>query len=143
MPIVRSYGCPDCGHVMDVTLTMKQVNRKPPECPVCSERTNQIFKPVALGGSLRARAVALAQDIAAKDYGVADFQVDSHEGSTPKVRYKDQSAPPAQWGASREVIEGAIAMGREDRLKHGSALDLIKQEPDLIAISKQRAMKVW
>jgi len=118
----------------------------------------QEFKPVALGGSNRSRAVAIAQEIASQDYGVSDFNAVAREGEVPKVRYKDSSEiPKSQWtGPSatklqlgREALETAIALGRETRLKYGSGLDVLHSalkagtQPDLIANSKKNAIKVW
>jgi hypothetical protein len=42
-----------------------------------------------------------------------------------------------------------MAAGRQTRLKHGSGLDILQAnlksgvEPDLIEVSKRRAMRVW
>lgn len=167
MPIVRTYACQDCGHFMDVTLTMKQVNKAPPACPMCAGRTAQEFKPVAIGGSVATRARDLAYDIAEKDYHVRDMKPSTSREGMHDVRYQDltpgqitnvagqlrqavkqQTAlpphtPPSQWGTSPEVLQAAIDAGREQRLAYGSALDALKKEPDLIQISKARAMKVW
>jgi hypothetical protein len=47
------------------------------------------------------------------------------------------------------VLEGAIAAGRQMRVKHGSGLDVLQAnlksgaQKDLIEISKQRSVKVW
>jgi hypothetical protein len=141
---------------MEVTLSLEQWDAPAPECPQCAARTNQDFKPFAIGGSHRAKAVALAEDIAANDYHVADMQSDGREGGKPKVRYKDitpsdlpgapaaelQSAinrirrdgpalatpaPPSQWGGvSSEALATAVALGRETRLKHGNGLDILQ-----------------
>lgn len=110
----------------------------------------QEFKPVAIGGSIRSKAVAIAEDIADKDYHVADMQRDKY-AVAPTVRYKDQTStiPQSTWQAANATLEAAIASGRQTRLKHGSGLDVLQHnlktgtEPDLIAISKKRAMKVW
>lgn len=151
MPIVRTYACEDCNHMMEVTLSSEQWNDAPPSCPECAQRAmRQEFMPVAIGGSASARAHAIAEDIAAKDYHVADMQDDRKEGLAPKVRYKDQTPPtPSTWGIAAAAMEQAIASGRQTRLDFGSGLDVLQHnlktgaEPDLIAASKQRAMKVW
>jgi hypothetical protein len=111
----------------------------------------QEFKPVAIGGSVQSRASAIAEDIAANDYHVADMQKDKYE--PPKVRYKDQndraSSQRSTWTAANETLQAAITAGRENRLKYGSGLDILQRnlqtgaEPDLIAASKKRMMRVY
>lgn len=109
------------------------------------------FRPIALGGSIKARAVALAEDIAEKDYGVADFKSDGRDGGKPNVRYKDQKkTTPHQWGVANEALQTAIALGRQTRLRHGGdGLDMLQRalkegvQPDLIEQSKRQAMKIW
>ena len=109
----------------------------------------QEFKPVAIGGSVRSKAVKIAEDIAEKDYGVADMQVHGHEGLPPKVRYKDRPQTDAStWGASTQALEMAIAAGRANRLRYGSGLDVLQHnlktgvQPDLIELSKRRSIKL-
>ena len=156
MPIVRSYMCNECGHYMNVTLTAEQWDEPAPNCPRCNawdfkEPMQQDFKPAAIGGSVRSKAEKLTEDILEKDYHVGDIQRDRHEGVAPKVRYKDQNAPinSSTWGVAREALESAIASGRQNRLKHGSGLDVLQQnlkngtEPDLIELSKRRAMRIY
>jgi sarcosine oxidase delta subunit len=135
---------------MDVTLTMDQVDKPAPECPMCAQRTQQEFKPVALGGSNYARARKVAEDIAEKDYHVADMSEIKRQGDQRKVRYKDQSATSSSsWGIAQETLASAISAGRQSRLQHGSGLDILQAnlksgaEPDLIEISKRRSMKIW
>lgn len=156
MPIVRTYGCGDCGHFLEVTLTMEQVDDPPPDCPRCAARTQQEFKPVAIGGSVVGKAVKLAETIAHEDYGVADMQHDTRHGGTPKVRYKDQGNSLQQqqmstWGAPGGTLDAAISLGRQTRMANGgfSGVDTLQamlksgEQPDLIEASKRRAMKVW
>lgn len=151
MPIIRTYACEDCMHMMDVTLSMDQVDDPPPPCPICAMRTRQEFRPIALGGSATSRAHAIAEDIAANDYHVSDMDVGRKEGDRTKVRYKDQSRPvtPSQWSAAQETLERAVALGRTSRLKYGSGLDVLQQnlktgeQPDLIEVSKRRMIKLW
>jgi hypothetical protein len=146
--------CGDCGLHIEVTLSLDQWNEPAPECPQCAARTNQEFKPFAIGGSTRAKAVALAEDIAANDYGVADMQLDGRQGGRPKVRYQDRTAQtlrdagvstaglekairdtrgmaaqnPSQWGAvSSDTMQMAMALGRETRLKYGDGLDVLQK----------------
>ena len=151
-------------HVMDVVLSMDQVDDPPPPCPRCAMRGHppspgmpgygqmrQEFKPIAIGGSPTSRAHALAEDIAANDYHVSDMNVGRKEGDVTKVRYKDQrgTVPAAAWEASRETLEHAIAIGRQSRLQHGSGLDVLQAnlksgvEPDLIELSKRKSVKLW
>ena len=152
MPIVRTYAGSECNHMMDVVLSADDWEAPPPDCPACEAREmKQEFRPVAIGGSNRARAVALAEDIAAKDYGVADMKVEGREGQTPKVRYNDQTvvAGASSWVGAQGMLEQAIATGRQTRLQHGSGLDVLQSalksgaQPDLIAESKKRLIKVW
>lgn len=143
---------------MDVTLTMEQVDDPPPECPRCASATRQEFKPVAIGGSITAKANQLAETIAHEDYGVADMQRDYHEKSTPKVRYKDQGTPSqaaaaSSWGAPGGLMQQAIAIGRQTRMdpKSGgmNGVDMLQhmiktgEQPDLIANSKKLSAKIW
>jgi putative FmdB family regulatory protein len=152
MGIVRTYMCPDCGHGLEVTLRSDQWNAPPPECPECqAHEMGQEFKPIAIGGSTRARAVQLAETIAAEDYGVADFKAQGRQGEAAKVRYKDSTAPPSTWlglnGTAQ--FEQAKAFGRETRRRYGDGLDVLQHnlktgaQPDLIEVSKRRSMKVW
>jgi putative FmdB family regulatory protein len=157
MPIVRTYGCGSCGHFLEVTLTMEQVDDPPPECPKCANQNMaQEFKPVAIGGSIVGKAVRLAETIAAEDYGVADMQHDTRRGGTPKVRYKDQGNTLQQqqmssWGAPGNVLSEALELGRRTRMANGgySGVDTLQamlksgEQPDLIEASKKRAMRVW
>ena len=152
--INRTYQCPACNHRMDVTLTAEQWNEPPPSCEACDARTDQEFKPPAIGGSVRARAAAITENIIANDYGVANFQSDHRQGATPKVRYKDQTANvlPSDWQAAghRAMLETAIGIGKQNRRQFGmDGLDMLKRniasgvQPDLIEASKRKAIKVW
>ena len=157
MPIVRTYGCGDCGRFIEVTLTMEQVDDPPPDCPHCATVSmQQQFKPIAIGGSIVGKAVKLAETIAHEDYGVADMHHDTRQGGTPKVRYKDQGTSMQQaaissWGAPGSALQTAMALGRQTRIASGgySGVDTLHamlksgQQPDLIEASKRRAMKVW
>lgn len=156
--IRRTYQCPECNHRMQVDLTMEQWNDPPPSCAMCDARTNQDFsKPPGIGGSVGGKARAIAEDIIANDYHVANINFANREGGTPKVRYKDQSdnVMPASFAAARQTLQQAIDLGRahrQTRYDHGpqgNALDVLKgaletgEQPDLIAASKRRAIKVW
>jgi putative FmdB family regulatory protein len=152
MPIVRTYACEDCNHLMDVVLSMDQVDDPPPPCPMCAQRPmRQEFKPIAIGGSVSSRAHAIAEDIAANDYHVGDMDVGRKMGDVTKVRYKDQNShvPASTWTAAQETLEHAVAVGRQSRLKYGSGLDVLQSnlksgaEPDLIENSKRRMIKLW
>jgi hypothetical protein len=152
MPIIRTYACEDCFHLMDVTLSMDQVDDPPPPCPMCAQRPmRQEFKPVSLGGSATSRAHAIAEDIAANDYHVSDMNVGRKQGERTQARYKDTTAnvAPSQWSAAQETLQQAVVMGRQTRLKYGSGLDVLQSTlksgdlPDLIEVSKRRMIKVW
>ena len=154
MPIVRTYGCRNCGHVLEITLTLAQADDPPPRCPVCRgvkrESMQQEFKPVAIGGSTATRARDYAQTIANEDYHVADIQMDRRAGSKPVVRYKDQGAPSAStWSVANDAVQAAITAGRASRQQYGDGLDILHSnlkdgtQPDLIEVSKRRAMRIW
>jgi hypothetical protein len=137
---------------MEVTLSFEQCDDPPPDCPMCAERTRQEFRPIAIASSTSVRAHDIAADIAANDYHVADMQREHRYEGTPKVRYKDQTAPAAKsaWGGVPPgALEAAVAAGREMRLQFGSGLDVLQTnirngtEPDLIANSKKLCTRVW
>lgn len=163
MPIVRTYQCGECFHRMDITLDATQWDEPPPPCPACEQREmNQEFKPVAIGGSTRARAVKLAETIAAEDYGVADIQVAGKEGVPNKVRYKDVTPGTVLqggWGSvpgmektitvDSALMQTAMAAGKATRAAGGDGLDILQgalksgAQPDLIEQSKKKMMRVW
>lgn len=152
MPIVRTYACPACNYWMKTTLTAEQWDDPEPECPKCQERTQQEFVPFGITGSNTARAHAIAEEIVTSDYHAADFQREYRREGTPAVRYKDQVAPAmaSNWNGVQGALEQAVAIGRQTRQRHGgTGLDVLKAnlasgaEPDLIANSKKRSIKVW
>jgi hypothetical protein len=138
--------------MMDVMLSMDQVDDPPPECPVChgNPPMRQEFKPVNIGGSNAGKAGQLAEDIIQNDYNVADMNR-PRAGEKRKVRYKDQVSayPDSHWQMAQGALEGAIAAGRQMRLRHGSGLDVLQSnlksgvQKDLIEVSKQRSVKIW
>lgn len=149
MPIMRTFGCPECNHVMTVTLRGDQWQEGPPSCPACDAREmGQIYRPPAINGSPARRAADMALDIAEKDYKVADISVDHGDGAGTKVRYRGE-AGPSTWGTSFEALQTAITVGRQTRLQHGSGLDMLQAnlrsgaQPDLIELSKKRSTRVW
>jgi len=111
----------------------------------------QDYKPPAIVGSTRARAVAEAERIAAEDYGVSNMWIEGKEGVRNKVEYKEKAKvfPPSAWNGNREVLEGAIAVGRQTRQQYGSGLDVLQNalksgaQPDLIENSKRRMKDRW
>lgn len=151
--IRRTYGCPECNHLMEVILTAEEWDRPPPSCEMCDARQmNQEFKPPAIGGSVRSRAAAITENIIANDYKVADFQSENRLGGAAKVRYKDEtpSTLAASWqgaGAHRSMLETAISIGKANRGQDG--LDILQRnlrsgaQPDLIEVSKRRSIKVY
>jgi hypothetical protein len=154
MPIARTFMCPECAHRMEVVLSAEEWNAPPPICEVCDAREmRQEFKPPAIGGSIRSRAVRLTEDIIANDYQVANFKSDGRAGGTPQVRYKDQTAAtlPSAWQqGGNQLLEQAISIGRQTRRESGvDGLDILKRsladgtQPDLIEASKRKAIKVW
>lgn len=152
MPIVRTYACPECYHWLEVTLTADQWEEPEPECPACKARTQQQFKPFGITGGHSARAHSIAEEIVTSDYHAADFQREWRREGTPTVRYSDQNsrAEKSTWSGVNAALEQAVAIGRQTRLKHGgTGLDVLQAnlksgvEPDLIANSKRRSIKVW
>ena len=155
MAIMRTYHCPECNHRMEVTLTADEWDSPPPSCTACDARQmNQEFKPPAIGGSVRAKARGIAENIIANDYHVANWQSDNRLGGTPKVRYKDQTADvlPSDWQKAQHqsILETAIGIGKQNRRQFGAdGLDILKRniqsgaQTDLIEASKRRAIKVW
>lgn len=158
MPITRTYQCPECNHRMTAVLSADQWNALPPSCEACdAHEMRQDFRPVAIGGSIAARAAAITEQIIATDYGVADFKGEHRLGGTPSARLKDQSSNvlPASWAAAQELLAQAVDVGRAQRHvryekgPQGNALDVLKgalasgEQPDLIENSKRRAIKVW
>ena len=139
---------------MEVVLSADQWDAPPPSCESCDTRMGQEFKAPAIGGSVSMRAHRVAQDIIANDYNVANVTFDNRQGGTPKVRYKDQSATALQstWGGQIQgALETAVSIGKQTRREMGGAdgLDILKKsletgaQPDLLAQSKRRAIKVW
>lgn len=155
MPIMRTYMCGECSHRIEVVLSAEEWDAAPPSCDECDAREmRQEFKAPAIGGSIRSKARGIAEDIIAKDYHVADVKFDNRQGGRPKVRYKDQSATQLQstWGGQvANALETAVSIGKQTRRENGGidGLDLLKKsletgaQPDLIAASKRRAIKVW
>lgn len=148
--ILRTYGCESCNHMMTVELRSDQWDAEPPECPRCASATYQEFAPPAIGGSVRGRATKLAEDIAANDYGVADFKAEGRPEGRAQVRYQGGSQEPASsWGIHSEALATAVSLGRDTRLKYGSGLDVLQTslkngtQPDLIEASKRRSIRVW
>ena len=148
MPIIRSYMCPDCAYAMEVTLRADEWEAPAPACPRCAaDPMGQEFKPPAITGSNIARASAMAEKIAAEDYGAS---IHSPSRSGPRVQYRDSSAANASaWHAGGAELSQAVALGRETRLRYGSGLDVLQAnlksgaQPDLIEMSKRRSMRVW
>jgi hypothetical protein len=153
MPITRTYMCPECASRIEVVLSSDQWDAPPPSCAACDAHDmRQEFAVPAIGGSLSARAHSIAEDIAANDYNVADMRFQNRQGSVPKVRFKDQSDQQqvSAWATLGDnPLETAISIGRETRLKYGSGLEILQRnlqsgvQPDLLAASKRRAIKVW
>lgn len=144
--------CQDCGHHLEVILSIEDWDSPAPDCPACARRSiQQEFRPIAIGGSNAGKAAALAEQIAREDYGVADYKSDGRPGGRGKARYRDQTPATAQaWGAAQGVLNTAIALGRETRIKYGGdGLDMLQRglkdgsQPDLIEVSKRRSMRLF
>jgi hypothetical protein len=128
---------------------MSQSDAPSPSCPACDAReTQQIFKaPGIVNSSPHSRAQALTEDILANDYQIADV---NRSPSRSNLRYKDQTPTtmPSTWGGG-EMLNTAMAMGRQTRLEFGSGLDVLQAnlrsgaQPDLIEVSKRRSPKIW
>ena len=162
MPITRTYQCSECFHRIEVVLPFDKWDDPPPNCPRCvawtfEHQMQQEFKPIAVKGveaNHRANAQKLAETIAHEDYGVADFHAEARQGGTPKVRFKDQGnvlqqAQVSTWGATGDMLAKAMQAGRQTRREGGDGLDILQgalksgAQPDLIAQSKKRMMRVY
>lgn len=165
MPIVRSFGCPECNHFWEITLSAEQWDAAAPSCPRCDAAdTGQVFTPPHINGSPSARANTIAETIIREDYGVDNIHRDRHAGATPKVSYADdmmgvpkrggRTWNPNQtstWGANAAAIEQAAASGRAIRQQFGSGLDVLQSalksgaQPDLLEASKRKSRQniVW
>ena len=148
--IIRTYGCPACNHIMDVQLTSDQVDDPPPACPMCAQRTNQEFRPVAIGGSAGSRAAKIAETIAEQDYGVSNMKLDG-QGGRNKITYAGTNPGQAStWGAAQGALQTALAVGRQTRMENGgTGIDILQRslkdgtQADLIEISKRRSARIW
>ena len=158
MPIARTYQCPECNHRIEVVLAAAEWDAPAPSCEQCDAHDmHQEFKPPAIGGSIRAKARGITEDIIANDYNVANVKFDNRRGGVPKVRYKDESPglKPAAWQMAQQTLQQAVDIGRQHRQHRyadgpqGNALDVLQgalssgEQPDLIANSKRKAIKVW
>lgn len=156
--MIRTYQCPECFHRIEVVYTADEWDAPPPSCEACDAHDmQQEFKPFAIGGSIRAKARGITEDIIANDYQVADLKYDNRQGGTPKVRYKDETPglPKGAWQAAQQTLQQAIDVGRQHRQHRyaagpqGNGLDVLAgalksgEQPDLIAASKRKAIKVW
>lgn len=108
--------------------------------------------PFSITGGNSARAHAIAEEIVTTDYHAADFNREWRREGTPSVRYKDEASPAtaSNWSGVHSALEQAVAIGRQTRQRYGgTGLDILKAnlasgaEPDLIANSKKRSIKVW
>ena len=143
--IRRTYQCPDCFHRWEVEC---EWDAPVPSCAACDAReVNQEFR-VNVGGSNASRAVALTEKIMREDYGVANYHGDNREGGVGKTAYSDQSpAVTSTWAGN--MLQEAISIGRKTRMEGGSGLDILQRnlasgaQPDLIEVSKRRALKVY
>jgi hypothetical protein len=155
---------------MEVELRSDQWDEPPPPCPQCAkEEIDLDFRPIALGGSTKARAIKYAEKIAEEDYHVADMQLDGH-GGKPKVRYKEPkilkelgekaakeagrarvSHGAAHWTQNQEALHAALSAGREARMAQGghTGLDILQKnladgtQADLIKNSRRLSAKIW
>lgn len=152
MPIRRKYACTECLHMIEVTLDADQWDAPDPECPACAARLQQQFVPFGITGSHSARAHSIAEEIVTSDYHAADFQREWRREGTPTVRYNDQASrtDSSAWSGVHAALEQAVAVGRQTRQRFGgTGIDVLKAnlasgaEPDLIANSKRKSIKVW
>ena len=132
---------------MTVTLPAEAWDDPAPNCPQCVELMQQEFKaPGIIGHSARSKAEKITEDIIRNDYKVSDI---NRSPSRPALNYQNPSTDRHTWGVAREALEAAVSSGRQIRQNYGSGLDILQAnlksgaEPDLLAISKRRAMRVW
>jgi len=135
---------------MEVELTLAQADVPAPMCPACETRTQQDFKPPGIiGHTAYSKAQKITEDIIANDYHVGDI---NRSPSRSHLHYKDQGPPQSTastWSASREMLQGAAAAGKQIRERFGSGLDVLQSnlksgaQVDLIEASKRKAIRIW
>lgn len=130
MPI-RTYGCPDCGGVLEVVLTMAEWEAPPPDCPNCAAATEQQFKPFAVGGSAQVRAAKIAQEIAEKDLGLTNFELGRH-GAPAAPGYGHQAPKPPPGIDSQAVLKSMLGSGQAqiDPSRGGRGFSALRQLQD-------------
>ena len=161
MPIVRTYGCPVCNHLIEAVLSAENWDQAPPPCPSCDAREmQQEFQPPRINGSAGARASAITENILSNDYAVANIPTSPSRGGpvtykddmmgVPKVQGRTWSnATPSFWGANGAALGEAAASGRAIRQQFGNGLDVLQSclkdgsQRDLIADSRMRSARVW
>lgn len=105
MPVIRTYGCDDCGATFEVTQAMDD---GAPDCPNCSRVLE--WQP---GGfniiGTKAKAIDVTQDILEKDFGLTNFRDNQRQGDVAAIT----EAPSSQKRDAeiRQLSEVAQATG--------------------------------
>lgn len=147
--ILRTVECPDCSLQLEIMLQADEWDAEPPECPRCAAATQQVFKPFAIG-SLRSKAVKIAEKIATEDYGLTDMNPTGRPGE-PAVK-----APSSSWINAQQGLQGivpnagrAAEVSTDLRGEGFAPIRELKQGirsgalPDVIANSRKQSIKVW
>jgi hypothetical protein len=103
---VRVYRCPDCGHKWKTESTLGFLE---PCCPNCGFEPDplpeRISAPAIIG--TRAKAVDLAYNIAAEDFGLTNLNDSTREGD---IAFKAPAAPPANIIGPQNAVAAAGGM---------------------------------
>ena len=106
MPVIRTFGCDDCGLEFEMTQGM---NDPAPECPRCC--TVLEWRPVSFNiTGTKSKAMDVTQSILERDYGMTNFRDNMREGDTAAIA----PAPPTQAqqdAQMRQISEVAQASG--------------------------------
>ena len=106
MPVIRTFGCDDCGLEFEVTQGM---NDPAPECPRCCTVLEWRPQSFNITGT-KSKAMDLTQSILERDYGLTNFRDNMREGDTAVIN----AGPPSvavQDAQIRQLSEVAQASG--------------------------------
>jgi hypothetical protein len=91
MPVIRTFGCDDCGLTFEVTQGMDDPH---PECPRCCQVLEWRPTSFAIVGN-KSRAIDVTQKIMEQDYGYSNFNDNMREG--------DVAAKPAAAATGAQI----------------------------------------
>lgn len=106
MPVIRTFGCDDCGLEFEVTQGM---NDAAPECPRCCVVLEWRPQSFNITGN-KSRAMNLTQQILETEYGLTNFRDNQREGDIAAI---NAGPPPVavQDAQTRQLSEIAQASG--------------------------------